>query len=225
MRSLAREPVECRLPRPARRRAGRVEHSIGPGGDESMAIRIRRLHPSFVGEVSGIDIARALSHVRSRRSSRHARARRSRVSRPAAQTISSRLRFHPAQSATGSDAGGPDGEAGSAPVPATRVGRHLQSRRDERLRAAEDAKRMYALANRSVALDASFGRSAPATRCSMRAWFRRAAQHRIRRQRAAYDALPAARKAEVRAPRLRTLDRLLARADRLEIRSDEHPSG
>ena len=26
-----------------------------------MAIRIRQLHPSFVGEVSGIDIARALS--------------------------------------------------------------------------------------------------------------------------------------------------------------------
>jgi len=189
-----------------------------------MAIRIRRLHPSFVGEVSGIDIARALSRDQVEAIEAGMREHAVLVFRDQPLTDQQQIEFtrH-------------FGElevtlAGQMAKPETRRFQQLELGDisnldgDERLRAREDAKRMYALANRLWHSDASFRAvGAGYTLLHARVVPSSGGNTEFADMRAAYDALPAADKAEVEHLVCEHSIAYSRAQIGVEVRSDEHP--
>ncbi|HWM29237.1 MAG TPA: TauD/TfdA family dioxygenase, partial [Woeseiaceae bacterium] len=121
-----------------------------------MAIRIRRLHPSFVGEVSGIDIARALSRdqVEAIEAGMHEHAVL--VSRDQPLSDQQQVEFTRHFGELEVTLAGQMAKPGERRFQQLELGDISNLDGDERLRAREDAKRMYALANRLWHSDASF---------------------------------------------------------------------
>jgi len=164
-----------------------------------MAIRIRRIHPTFIGEVSGVDITRPLTptEVEAIEAGMHEHAVL--VFRDQPLDDEGQVRF------TRNFGELEITLAGQMAKPETRRFQQLElgdiSNLDgvagDRLRAREDARRMYALANRLWHSDASFRAvGAGYTLLHARVVPSKGGNTEFADMRAAYEALPAEDKAE-----------------------------
>jgi len=189
-----------------------------------MAIRIRQLHPSFVGEVSGIDITRALSRDEVEAIEAGMREHAVLVFRDQALNDQQQVEFTRHFGELEVTLAGQMAKPEARRFQQLELGDISNLDVDERLRARDDAKRMYALANRLWHSDASFRAiGADYTLLHARVVPSSRGNTEFADMRAAYAALPVADKAEVE-NLVCEHSIVYSRAQiGLEIRSDEHP--
>ena len=189
-----------------------------------MAIRIRRLHPSFVGEVAGIDISRALSRDQVEAIQAGMLEHAVLVFRDQALNDQQQVEFTRHFGELEVTLAGQMAKPEARRFQQLELGDISNLDVDERLRARDDAKRMYALANRLWHSGASFRAiGAGYTLLHARVVPSSRGNTEFADMRAAYAALPVADKAEVE-NLVCEHSIVYSRAQiGLEIRSDEHP--
>jgi alpha-ketoglutarate-dependent 2,4-dichlorophenoxyacetate dioxygenase len=188
-----------------------------------MAIAIRRMHPSFIGEVSGIDITRPLAcdQVQAIEAGMHEHAVL--VFRDQPLTDQQQVDFTRNFGELEVTLAGQMAKPEERRFQQLELGDISNLDQDERLRARDDARRMYALANRLWHSDASFRTvGAGYTLLHARVIPASGGNTEFADMRAAYDALPAVDKAEV-ADLVCEHSIVFSRAQiGLEVKSEEH---
>ena len=189
-----------------------------------MAIRIRRLHPSFVSEVSGIDIARALSRDEVEAIEAGMREHAVLVFRDQPLTDQQQIEFTRNFGELEVTLAGQMAKPEQRRFQQLELGDISNLDEGERLRARDDARRMYALANRLWHSDASFRAvGAGYTLLHARVVPSKGGNTEFADMRAAYDALSVEDKAEVE-ELICEHSIVYSRAQvGLEVKSEAHP--
>ncbi len=188
-----------------------------------MGISIRRMHPTFVGEVSGIDISKPLSReqVEAIEAGMHEHAVLVFPDQPLtdAQQVEFTRNFGELEVTLAGQLAKP----GERRFQQLELGDISNLDQGERLRARDDARRMYALANRLWHSDASFRAvGAGYTLLHARVVPSRGGNTEFADMRAAYDALPDDERAEVEGL-ICEHSIVFSRAQiGLEVKSEEH---
>ncbi len=188
-----------------------------------MGISIRRMHPTFVGEVSGIDISKPLSReqVEAIEAGMHEHAVLVFPDQPL--TDAQQVEFTRYFAELEVTLAGQLAKPGERRFQQLELGDISNLDQGERLRARDDARRMYALANRLWHSDASFRAvGAGYTLLHARVVPSRGGNTEFADMRAAYDALPDDERAEVEGL-ICEHSIVFSRAQiGLEVKSEEH---